>query len=262
MSETIEPVFVKLGGSFITYKDKPFSINYRGLENIVEILYRVNGKVDLLLGNGGGGFAHYTVNKYSGSDTLRLITMCQDSTRMLNHIIVDYLARHGFNIVSIQTSAVIIRDKEGYSVFIKPIHRSLELGLIPVIYGECIFSSNGYEIISTEKVFEILSEYIQPHHIVLITNVDGIYSCDPVKCSEPVLIRYIDHGNLDEVLDMLMESSSRDATGSIYGKVSSMARLSEKIGVKIHIVSGYNIDDAVKAILGQEFSRGTTIDLA
>lgn len=262
MGETIELVYIKIGGSFITFKEKPFSINYVALENLVKILYRVVDYTRLVLGNGGGSFAHYVVDRYRDSDPCKLIALCQNATRKLNHFITSYLVEHGLNAVSVQTSSILIKTDSGYALFPEPVVEALRLSLIPVVYGECIYSrEKGYEVVSTERVFEMLSEYIKPKRIVLLTDVDGVYTCDPRRCSEASLIKIINNDNYMDILEKLKEISGRDATGSIYGKILSMTGLSRRLGVKIYIVSGFNVSDVVKAVSGEDIDRGTIIDM-
>ncbi|OYT40514.1 MAG: aspartate kinase [Desulfurococcales archaeon ex4484_58] len=262
MSETIGTVFVKIGGSFLTYKDKPFSINLEALTKTYRILRRIGDEIKLILGNGGGSFAHPIVIKYRDRESNKLIVECHRATRLLNNMLVNYLVNKGLKVTSIQTSAIIVRDKRDYIVFAEPIIHALDNNIIPVVYGECIFSiEKGYEIVSTEKVFELLAKHIKPHHIVLLTDVKGIYSCDPRTCSEAELIKLINRNNLDEILDKLKKTEKEDVTGSIYGKVSSMAQLSKELGIKIYIVSGFNEEEVIKAVLDRGIEEGTIIDL-
>jgi len=260
LSENIGYVYVKLGGSFITFKDKPFSVNYVALDKIVEILQRINSTKPLILGNGGGSFAHTVVKLYE--DPLLKIIMCQSSTRRLNSIVVDHLVNNGVKACSIQTSAIMYEIEDGLIVNPTPVKLALTNKFYPVLYGECIFSTKTiYRVISTEEVFTNLSKFFKPSHIVLITDVDGIYTCDPRKCSDAELIRLINRENVDSVLGKLVDQRSRDATGSVYGKVLSMTKLSRELGVKVYIVSGYRVNDVVKAINGEDDVYGTIIDL-
>ena len=260
LSETIGYTYVKLGGSFITFKDKPFSVNYEALEKIIEILSRVINRVKLILGNGGGSFAHTIVEKYRDQPVDTLLSMCQDSTRRLNALIVNYLVQHGLRVTGLQTSALIVSSNGEYHVFTKPLEKALEKGLTPIVYGECIFSDKGYEILSTERVFSILAQYFRPERIVLLTDVSGIHTCDPKMCSEAELIPRITRDNLDQVLHVLETTSTRDATGSVYGKVLSMTRLSSELRVRVYIVSGFDVESSIKAILGEDGVYGTVIE--
>lgn len=258
-----EPVLVKAGGSFITYKDKVFSVNYLALEHLSKILLSTMNRCHIILGNGGGSFAHPIVKMFQKSDPKILVVQCQKATRLLNRIVVDYLLDRGVPASSLQTSAFIYRKHNAIKTFIEPLITALSHGIIPVVYGECIFDEEKcYHILSTEKVFESIASKIPVSRVVLLTDVDGVYTCDPKKCSDPELISRITRKNIDEILDVLKAESRRDVTGSIYSKVKSMSIFSEKYGVRIYIVSGFNIADSIKAINGAEKVYGTIIDMS
>lgn len=261
LSKTITYTYVKIGGSFITYKNKPFSINYNALEKLTNILHRVVDR-NIILGNGGGSFAHTVVNMYREYDPRTLLIHCQNSTRRLNAFIVNYLVEHGLNVIGLQTSAIIYEENGEYVVNTKPLEFILGNKAFPIVYGECIFSNTSvYRIVSTEEVFKIISKYFKPSHIVILIDYDGVYTCDPSECSDAELITRIDNNNLDEILNKLSKTISRDATRSIYGKVEETSRLSRELGVRIYIVSGFNINNVVKAILGEEDVYGTIIEI-
>lgn len=46
-------IYLKAGGSFITVKNKPVTINYEALRSLREIIYRVKDEeIGIILGNG------------------------------------------------------------------------------------------------------------------------------------------------------------------------------------------------------------------
>ncbi|ADV65344.1 isopentenyl phosphate kinase [Desulfurococcus mucosus] len=254
-------VYVKLGGSFITVKEKPVTLRKDALDAVAAVLKQVHGEVGLILGNGGGSFAHYAVKKYCVNDPVQCVVKCHQSTRLLNRMVVDHLVALGVPASSLQTSAIVSASPGGgYRVFPDPVYNYLSLGLIPVVYGECIPSERGYSVVSTEKVFELLAESIKPLRIVLVTDVKGVYTCNPYTCENPELIRRINSGNMEEVLELLSREEGRDATGSIYGKVKSMSALSRRIGVKVIIVSGFDQKGLADAIVKGEVEEGTVIE--
>ncbi len=254
-------VFVKLGGSFITYKDKFYSINFNALKNSAKIIREVIDEYDILLGNGGGSFAHPIVLCSEEGSTSTLVK-CQEATRDLNHLIVDYLVNNGIPAVSFQTSAIIYEGEQGLEVFAEPIKIALRNNVVPVVYGECIHSlTRVFRILSTEDVFLELSKHIRPVRVVLLTNVKGVYNRDPTKYDDAELIRIINKNNYKDVIDKISKNTGTDATGGIVGKVIKMYNLSCRIGAPIHIVSGFDVENTIRAIKGEEFI-GTTIKYA
>lgn len=262
MPETIgNLVFVKAGGSFLTFKDKPFSMNYRALEKLSEIIGKgFRSGVRILLGNGGGSFAHPVVKALEGGDPSRLLIHCQRATRLLNRIVVDQLIDKGIPATSLQTSAFIVEDRDGLRVFIDPLRILLDGNVIPVVYGECIVSvRSGYRVLSTEDVFSVVAQYVKPSRIVLLTDVEGVYTCDPKLCRDAKLIRRIDRGNYEEVISMVSGSGGIDVTGGIRGKIDKMMNISRKLGIPVIIVSGFNTIEASRAIIEGVVEEGTYI---
>lgn len=255
-------VYVKAGGSFITVKDRPVKINYEALESLKKIIQEVrDSDIGLILGNGGGSFAHYAVLKYINTDDKTLLVKCHEATRTLNRIIVDYLVENNIYATSIQTSAILHYDHKTreFAVFHKPMEALLSKGIVPVVYGECIPTGEKPIVISTEKVFELLAKYIKPHRIILLTDVSGVYTCNPKICSSATLIDRITPRNIDEVLALLKEHEKSDVTGGIYSKVLSTSRLSTELKTEVFILSGFDISSAVEAIKGGYPSNATLI---
>ena len=61
-----ELVFVKLGGSLITDKTKPFTARMDIIKRLAEEIHEAKGegKLKLLIGHGGGSFPHVPAKKY------------------------------------------------------------------------------------------------------------------------------------------------------------------------------------------------------
>jgi isopentenyl phosphate kinase len=255
----MQVVFVKAGGSFITHKDIPVKVNLRALNSLVKIVRAVKDSVSLVLGNGGGGFAHYAVLKYKATSLPVFLSKCHQATRSLNRLIVDYLVESGIWATSIQTSSIICKYGDEFQVFIEPIKLLISNNIIPVVYGECIPCRGDIAILSTEKVFEILSMHIRPSRIVLLTDVSGVFTCNPHVCNNARLITRITPENLHSVLEVLKNTATSDATGGIYSKVLSMSTFSFKTGIEVIITSGFDEESTVAAIKGLTPKYGTII---
>lgn len=258
----MELVYVKLGGSLLTDKARPVSLNYSALESAACIIKKsIEAGVKLVLGNGGGSFAHHVVLKHRDKDFRDLLVLCQRSTRLLNRIVVDYLVENGIRATSVQTSSVVYYNEiaQELKVFSNSIKKLVENDIVPVVYGECIPKPGGLIIVSTEHVFRLLAREIRPSRIVLLTDVDGVYTCDPKKCSNPVLVRRITRENLNDVLLLLKSSSGGDATGGMYEKVRTASDLAFELGTKVVITSGLNEESALQAILGRDPEKATII---
>ncbi len=254
------PVFIKLGGSLITRKDKRDTIDWEALRAAVGDVARVFRERPVLLGHGGGGFAHPVVAEMEGGDPWRLLAECQRAMRRLNSIVVDALIGSGVPAVSYQTSVFLYESRRGLESWVEPL-RHLLLGhrVVPVVYGECLFSEKTvYRVVSTEEVFLVVAERVRPERIVLATNVGGVYTCDPLTCSSAELIPVIDRSNYEEVMGLLGGSAWRDVTGGMRAKVKWMIEAARRTGAEIVIVSGREPGNIYGAAVGKGY-RGTLI---
>ena len=256
----MELVFVKAGGSWITFKDRPFSIDYNALEKLAEILLMSSNDAKIVLGHGGGSFAHPVVKSRQIYGDRKTLILCHKATKTLNQIIVSKLIDYGIDVLSIQTSSIILWTGRGYRVFAEPVKEAINKGLIPIVYGDCILDQYGYyRVISTEELFTVLTMELKPKRIVYLERVDGIYTKDPMKYSDAKLIPLINKENYKETLKLLKESYGIDVTGGMRTKIEKALELARDYGINSIIVSGYDVEEAVRAITKGTIKRGTLI---
>ena len=93
-------ILIKLGGSVITFKEKPLAANFEAIRSISYALASV--KIPIILIHGGGSFGHYWSVKYnmhSKPDQYDShgISIVHESMIALNQIIVNYMIKVGMN---------------------------------------------------------------------------------------------------------------------------------------------------------------------
>ena len=55
---------IKLGGSVITFKEKPLSPNYQAIDKMANIIKELKKPYKIIIVHGGGSFGHYWSVKY------------------------------------------------------------------------------------------------------------------------------------------------------------------------------------------------------
>ncbi|MEM0475204.1 MAG: isopentenyl phosphate kinase [Candidatus Norongarragalinales archaeon] len=248
--EKHELVFLKLGGSLVTDKTKPFTtrptVIHRLCREIAEA--RKAKKFNLLVGNGGGSFPHgpaqrfQTQKGYLSPQSVRGFAEVQDAAARLNRIIVNALIAAGVNACSIQPSAgAIAKNSRIIKWDLAPLKKILALGLVPCVYGDvAIDERRGMTILSTEEIFAFLARELKPSRIIVAGEVDGVLTKDPNKEPSASLILEINKKNYLEVASWLGGSrAAADVTGGMLGKVNTLrkiAALSRK--TEIIVVNG------------------------
>ncbi len=259
---------MKLGGSVITEKGKPFTERVDIIKRLAQEIHeaRQEKKLNIIVGHGGGSYPHvpakeYAVHKGVTSErSYEGIAKVQDAASRLNRIIVREFIDAGENAMSIQLSACsIAKGGRIHNMFMKPIEMLLDDGMLPIVYGDVgLDLEKGCCILSTEEIINYMTknagEILKGYHIAKILvcgRVDGVFTGNPDNDGESELIPVITPNNIGEVGKYLAESSGIDVTGGMRHKVESMLELAEH-GIESEIINALKPDNVKNALLGQD----------
>ena len=140
--------FLKLGGSLITDKDKPFTARIdvirRAANEIIEAMAE-NAGLKIVLGHGSGSFGHFAAAEtgfkegVSSASQWNAFQKVWFAAHELNQIFIEEFNKSGLPVVSFPPSAsVITENKHIISWNSEPIKSALENGLIPVVFGDTV----------------------------------------------------------------------------------------------------------------------------
>lgn len=251
-------VFVKLGGAAITDKTiprTPLKENIKNLANQIASAYKENPGNRILIGHGSGSFGHYSGKKHgtragvtSQKDWLGFAEVWQDA-RMLNEIVIHAFLDAGLPVIAFPPSAwLTTRSRETSKSILTPIIAALEHGLIPVVNGDVIFDSIlGGTILSTEEVFAILADELNPARIILASREPGVWEDFPQNTR---LVESITPKLWTMSSESYRAASGMDVTGGMAKKIAVMMRILENnLSTKISIVSGMDSHSLYDALI-------------
>jgi isopentenyl phosphate kinase len=263
-----ELVLVKLGGSVITDKTKPFSERRDVIARLAAEIHssHVEMGIRLIIGHGGGSYPHVPAQKYlthiglTDENSRMGAALVQDAASRLNRIVVDALLKAGESAVSVQpSSSAVARDSKIVSWDLGALTYMLEVGLVPVPYGDVGMDLvKGFCILSTEEVFRYLSVKLKPSRVIIGSDVDGVYNEDPRKNERARKIPLITLENASKVLPSLGGATTVDVTGGMRSKVLTLLELVKEVDIECEILNLLipgNLEDA----LNGERGRGTLI---
>lgn len=253
-------ILLKLGGSLITDKSKPFTARMDVIQRLVQEIHNARKErvFRLILGHGGGSFPHSSAKKYQtqngfvNDDSKKGIAVVQNDAAKLNRIIVDALLEVGENAVSIQPSGTCIaEDKKITEYYTKPLEMLLVDRLLPVVYGDVgLDLKQGCCILSTEEILGFLARKLGAKRVIMAGKVDGVMAGQE-------LIPQITQGNFEEVKQHIQGSDGIDVTGGMIHKIEQSLRLARD-GVQVEIINGDKPNLLKRALLGEE-NLGTLI---
>jgi len=268
-----ELLLLKLGGSVITDKTKPFTARMEIIERVAaEIKSALDerpGDLQLIIGHGAGSFGHEVAHKYQthkgavAADSWLGFAEVASAAAELNYIVMKALRQVGVPAIKFQPSASTRTRGEQLMYFeTHPLKEVLKHGLVPVIYGDVSVDANqGMSIVSTEKLFDNLARELAPNRIILAGHVDGVYEKDPLTHPDAELIEDIDRTNWDEIEAALGGSHGTDVTGGMFSKVREMYRLTLAMPPMQAMIMSAQEPGHLEAVLkGQMVSFGTLIN--
>lgn len=257
-------VIVKLGGSLITDKGRLASLR-------ADVLRRLCGEISealglmpeaLLVAHGSGSFGHAAAEVHGLSAGARATTAgiaeTQAQARRLHELVLAALREAGVECFSfVPGSAMVMDEAVEVSLHAEPLRLALELGLVPVSFGDVVLDrSRGASICSTEVLLSavVASLSQQPfrvRRILWLGDTDGVYD----EAGET--IPEISRESSAAVLARVGEAAGTDVTGGMRLRIETGLRLAVE-GVTSHLVNGLETGLLRRALLNQETS-GTRI---
>ncbi|WP_367175994.1 isopentenyl phosphate kinase [Haloarcula rubripromontorii] len=242
-------VVLKLGGSVITDKDEPETVDRAALSAAVSAVAESPVGDDIVVVHGGGSFGHHHAAEHGVSTTagthdvdgVRAIhgAMCR-----LNAAVVDALADAGVPAVPVHPFSAATRDADGdLSLPTRQVETLLDEGFVPVLHGDLVAHAGaGATVLSGDELVVKLAPAVDADRVGVCSTVSGVLDDDGT------VIDRIE--TFEAVAAALGESEATDVSGGMAGKVRALLSLSAPA-----LVFG---PDALPAFLAGE-SPGTTI---
>ncbi len=239
-------VFLKLGGSLITDKNKPHTPRKEVINRLAaEIVSarRQNPALQWVLGHGSGSFGHVEGKKFatrsgvSAPEQWLGFAQVWSAARSLNQIVVESLVQAGLPVIAFPPSCCIVASDARISAWeLRPLRSALANGLSPLVYGDVVFDTvRGGTILSTEDLFSYLARLLKPERILLAGIEQGVWADFPA-CT--CLIEQITPATYRQMTG-IGDAIATDVTGGMAQKVKSMLDLVESIpGLQVSIFSG------------------------
>lgn len=274
-----ELVFLKLGGSLITDKMKPYTPLLDVMDDLaLQIATSLRSQPDLrlVIGHGAGSFGHVAASEYRTRDgyprASQLAHRERDTTEdsywkgfaevwyqasALNRYVMQALHKAGLRTIALPPSSSVIASDGQVSVWeTTPIRMALAAGIAPVIFGDVVFDEvRGGTILSTENLFAYLVKALAPERVLLAGLEEAVWADFPARARG---IERITPRSFEDIKHGVGGSAAADVTGGMEAKVREMLDLvQENPGLKIRIFSGTQPGNLARALLGE--TLGTEI---
>lgn len=260
-------LIIKLGGSVITFKDKPLTPNYHAIEKLSGVIKELKKLYKIIIVHGGGSFGHYWSLKYDMHTKPSIypdegISRVNESMIKLNHIIIEKFISRNLKPFSIHASSFVFNNMECSRDRIMDVMDMIENNdIIPITYGNVVHTTKGnFSILSGDALMKILSFNLNPLFSLFTTNVDGIYdSLGSGKIISNLLVS--ENNGLLTNTDTNIEFTNMpfDVTGGMKRKLSESINI-VKNGIPVYLINGFCPERMMDVVNGGNFI-GTSIKL-
>ena len=190
------------------------------------------------------------------------------SVQRLNQIVVRMLVDAGIKAVAISPAFGFQMEAHGgdeavHGRLLHEVRRALEAGLIPVLHGDaCLYGPNGAGILSGDTLMQILGQADWVNEAVFVTDVDGVFSCDPKTNPDlAILVPVIEvdpSGNITSLAHSTLKASEsthdHDVTGGLKTKLAAAVSIASQ-DKKVYIVR-CNRDSTKEVLAGKGTNDG------
>jgi isopentenyl phosphate kinase len=240
---------LKLGGSVITDKDRPDTLDGEMLDHVADAVADARTD-DLVLVHGAGSFGHHHasqhgVSKTAGSEDVEAVIDIHGAMETLNQFVLSRLHERDVPAVPVHPFSIASRDSNAtLSLPVTQIATMLGEGFVPVLYGDVVVhEGKGVTIVSGDELVTSVARQLDADRVGFCSTVPGVLDEDDAVISEIT--------SYEAVEDVLGESESTDVTGGMAGKVRALLQLGAPASI-------FGPDDVTAFLAGE--NPGTKID--
>lgn len=239
---------LKLGGSLITDKSKPYKLRTKVLNSVsTEIKNCIEEHLidRLVVVHGVGSYGHPPVIQYKlykgfiDSTQLLPMSMTQKKVNELREAVTVSLQKQELPVNLLHVSSMSVASQgQLTSIQLDPVMGFLKIGMVPLLGGDLVYDLKmGFSVCSGDQVAVLLARELKATDLIFATDVSGIYNKEPKTNPDAKLIPEIKLSQMDSMLALASETG--DASGAMKGKILSIKSLGEAInnGLNVGIIS-------------------------
>lgn len=126
----------------------------------------------------------------------------------------------------------------------------LDMGVIPIVNENDTVATDEIDFGDNDSLSAIVAAIVEADLLVLLSDIDGLYTADPHKDPNAVLIPYVEEIT-DEQLAMAGDTSTTWGTGGMASKLAA-AGIANDAGADMLIINGDRITNINKVFHGED----------
>ena len=234
-------VVIKVGSSTITH-DATGNIDYTKLERLVRQLcdLRAQGKDVCLVSSGAIAVGRYALGLKERPKDLAMKQACASvGQAFLMSVYQKLFSEYNQRASQILITKKTMTDSESRENARNTFEQLFELGVIPVVNENDTVATHEIQFGDNDSLSAIVSALIKADALVLLSDIDGLYTDDPNSNPKAEFVSVVD--DIDKVAAMASPDSSSDVgTGGMTAKLKA-AQIATYSGADMVITNGAHI---------------------
>ena len=150
----------------------------------------------------------------------------------------NILNEFGFNVAQILITKADFNSKESFKNASRTFQKLIDLNVIPIVNENDSISNEELKYGDNDTLSALVSLAINADKLILLTDIDNLYSKDPRKNNDATPIMEVHNSQLDAIKDKNRLSNKNEwGTGGIITKLSA-AEIATKGGVTVQLADG------------------------
>lgn len=250
-------IVIKIGSSSLMHENTE-KLNLMKIEKLVRILVDIknSGKEVILVSSGAIAVGKSTIGLHNRPDGLPVKQACAAIGQAKLMMVYQKIFAEYSTIAAqvLLTKNTVLNDVSRKNVE-NTFNELLQLGAVPIVNENDSVSTYEIEQVQTfgdnDRLSAIVASILEADLLILLSDIDGMYTDDPNKNPEAGFISQVD--NIDEKLENMGKASSGSGvgTGGMAAKIAA-AKIATASGADMVITNGNNVENIVSVISGKD----------
>jgi glutamate 5-kinase len=243
-------IVIKIGTSTLTYANG--CVNIRRIESLCKCVSDIMnaGNEVILVSSGAIGMGVGKLNlkqkptDIAGKQAAAAVGQCE-----LMYIYDKEFSSHNHTVAQILLTGPDLRTPDRHEKFENTIKRLLELGVLPIINENDTVATEEIVFGDNDTLAALVAEGTGADLLVLLSDIDGLYTGDPRKDKDAVLIPSVHEIN-EDIVALAGGAGSSLGTGGMATKIKA-AKIATESGCDMIITNGAYPELLYKIIDGE-----------
>jgi len=159
--------------------------------------------------------------------------------------------RHGLTVGQVLLTADDLHRRGSYRNAVRTLERLLALGVIPIVNENDTVATHEIRFGDNDRLAALVAHLVQADALVLLSDIDGLYTADPRKPGAVLISEVHDASDLAAVT--VLGSGSAVGTGGMATKVDA-ALIATGAGIPVLLTDAPSIGNALAGVGGTFFA--------